>query len=201
MTKATLTQRLQDFLEDDDDEYTGSIDDLISLGETRIAKELNVDAMRELVTGTIAQGANTLARSSAIIGVLWFNVTSAGRQYPVLLRGDSWIRDRYPSGETGRPQLYGIQDEATWLLGPTADVAYDYSMMTEQRVVGLTDTTETWISTRHDDLLFYACALESGVFHKDSEEYAMYEKLYLRGLDVAKAEVARGRSDGLNLSR
>lgn len=202
MTYATIESRLQEWTADSDTEFTSNIPDVISLAELRVAKDLNCDAMRLLRTGTISTGDDTIARLATTVAVRWIAITVGTAKQFLSLRQDTWIRARYPNTtDEGVPAMYAFQDEDTILIGPPSDDDYPYEMMTEERVVGLTSSQETYLSERHDDLLFYASLLESGALQENSEDFNLYKSLYERSLQTAKEEVVRGRMDANSVNR
>ena len=199
-TYSEIETRVKDFMEDDSDEFDVSFDVMLKNAELRISKELNVDSMIEYKTGTLTQGVNTLAREAAIIAVRRFEITVNNEKRPVFFRQTSFISDYWPNAaKTDIPLYYGNQDEATWLIAPTPKAAYSYSIENEQRITGLSSgTPTTWLSINQEDLLFYACLLEGGIFDQDPEDQTTYLELYQRTLDTTIAEVERNRSDHNN---
>ena len=192
-----IEARVKNFMEDDYPEFDASFDTMLENAELRISKELNTDAMIEYVNGTLTTSTATLARAAAVIAVRRFEITVNSEKRPVFFRQNSFISDYWPNATlTGVPLYYGNQDEANWILAPTPDSNYPYSIETEQRITGLSELVPTtWLSLNQPDLLFYACLLEGGVFDQDSEDQATYLQLYQRTLDTTIGEVERNRSD------
>jgi hypothetical protein len=197
MNYTELKTRIRNWLEDDYDEFTTDIDNMIELGEYRISKELNADAMITYQTGNLVVNNNQLAKDGNVVAVRKFNIVSGTKRFPLFFRTTSFLDDYWPDrSKTDRPLYYSNYDETTWQVAPVPDTGYPVEIECEERIIGLSDTvTNTWLSDNAPDLLFYACALEAGVFDQDSEDGRRFAELYDRALGSARAEVSRVRSD------
>lgn len=200
MTYDDLIQRLQDWMENDGTEFSDGLPHVVTLAEARIGKELSTDAMREQATLTLAAGATDVARPADAVAVRWLRPTTG---LPIDHRTLPFMLDFWPdTSTTGTPRFYGNKDEATLYVVPPPAAETTLTCEYEARITGLSDATPTtWISTRHPDLLFYACLLEAGAFEKAPEEEQRYSALYDRALESARGEVARSRSDANSLMR
>ena len=197
VTYTDLVARVKNWLEDDYAEFDADIDNMIELAEFRISKELNVDAMIVYQKGNLVPGERLFGKDEPVVAVRNFFIIAGTERVPVFFRSNSFVEDFWPDhSKTKQPRYYSNYDQTQWAIAPTPDLGYAVEIETEQRIRGLSETTPTtWLSVNAPDLLFYACALEGGVFDRDTEDGTRFAELYQRALDNTKLEVARVRSD------
>ncbi len=195
-----LLTRVKGFLEDDYAEFETFFAAMVENAESRIARELNIDAMIQYATGTLTIGDRTLIRSALVRAVNRFEITVDGVIHTLYMRQPSFLSDYWPTiTDTAIPKYFAIEDEATWVVAPTPDAAYAYKIETQERITGLSASTQnTWLSDEYPDLFFYGICLEGNVFEQDSEEATNFGTLYDRALASAIAEVERDRQDKNN---
>ena len=194
---ANLKTRIKNWLENDYAEFDADIDNMIELAEHRISKELNLDAMIEYQAGTLTAGQHLLAKDTPVVSVRHFTITVSGEIVTLFFRQTSFLDDYWPDRtKTDIPRYYANYDETRWQMAPIPKAAYPFSIETEQRITGLSDSmTNTWLSDNAPDLLFYAATFEAGVFDRDSDDAGRFGELYNRALESVREEVARVRSD------
>lgn len=199
MTYDELKTYLENFLVDDDADFTTTvIDEVIDNAERRISKDLNIDAMIEYDTGTLTSGNHLLAKPSDWIATRSFNIITTGTtRKSIFFRTETFCDDYSPDrAVTAEPQFYANYDEVNWRFAPTPDSNYAYEAEYEVRLNGLDGSTSTtWISLNHPELLRSACLKEGAIFHMDASDKDEYEKDYLGHLERTQFEVARQRSD------
>lgn len=205
-TYSDITGRLQDWLENNDTEFTtDNMDFAIDLAEQRISKELNADAMFYHKTAAMTAGDPFVTKPSDAVAArsLQYYPVAGGARVFLQFRTFEWCQDYAPTRTTqGVPKYYANWDAETWYVAPTPDAAYPVEASYEARITGLSGaTTTTWISLNHPDLLFFAALLESCRYEANTEMRAEHEAAYDRNLATARAEVERIRMDRNNTVR
>lgn len=198
-TYDSLVTELQKEFRDFDEDYSGSIDNVIYLSEQRIAKDIDFDAMHEEVTGVLTANDETFALPTDAIAIRHLRVASVGgSDYKALkFRMLGYLRDAFPeTTPAARPDFMGIFDEDTYILAPKPLLAYPYKCEFDFRITGLSATTQsTWISTNQGPLLFYACCLQSSVLSKTPDDEKRYGTLYNDEKSKCEAEINRRRTN------
>ena len=170
---------------------------LINLAERRIARELKIQGLIEVVTTTLLAGQSVYAKPDR-----WRETTSmnAGlgptksNRTPILPRSYEYLRTYWPDESvTDAPQFYADYDYQHWLVIPTPDAAYPLEILYYQLPPLLDDTTQTnWLTDYAPQALLYAALLEATPFLKNDERMPVWQGLYdraaamLNGEDVAK---------------
>ena len=195
-TYSDISSRLQDFLENDDTEFTtDNLDFGIDLAEQRISKELNVDGMILHKSASLTQGDPFLTKPTDAVAarsLMTVNPSTAKRRF-LMFRTFEFCQDYWPIRTAeDEPLFFANWDADKWFVVPTPDAGYAVEASYEYRITGLSAVvTTTWISINHPDLLFYGSLLESGLFEKmGEEEKAPYQNNYDRALKTARDEVA-----------
>lgn len=196
MTYAELSAKLQEWLEDDDAEFTGSIDDVINLGEMRLWRDLDLALFKSEETTPTAASTETLTKPVTDTElVTWqslyydYDFGSGLIRTWLELRSVDYVRDHQVLGATAPPKYYAEQTETDWLLSPIPDVIYTVNCRGITRPTRLSGTqTTTWLSLHQDDILFKACLVEAEGFLKSDDRVEMWKQQYAEALPLAKRE-------------
>lgn len=197
-TATELTAKLQQFLEDDDLEFAGSIPDIINLGEIRVLRDLDLAMFsREQGYSTVVQTA-TITKPNEYLtdyqpGLRAITIREGGRNHMLELRSLEWIND-YSVEDVGfyaRPKYYAELDESTWVVAPVPDSSYSGNIYWTSRPTPLAITTNesNWLSDNVGDLLFKACLAESEQFLKSDDRIAIWKTDYAELLPRVKREL------------
>ena len=186
-TYADLSQALQDYMEDDDTEFVGSIDDVINVGENRVVKDLDLAIFRvddsvtltlstvEVTKPTPAAGAQYLAAKAA-----W--ITGGALTAPVFLehRGDQYVNFYNAGAVDGVPKYFADDSDTIFSVAPPPDDAYTLNVRYLSIPARLVDTTNetNWLTDNVPELLFRACLAESEAFLKGDERIALWKQEY-----------------------
>lgn len=198
-TYSTLTAALKDWLEANSDQggdFANSTHTIISLGETRLLRDLNLEVFDSVDTGMFTVGNNVTAKPIGIIAtqtITYVNGTTINFLAP---RSYEWCRDYWPTTTTlAPPQYYSEYSEASWFVVPTPDSAYIYTSRFIKRPAGLSATTATtWLSNNCADALFFACLIEAELFLKEDEtgtRIKQWSDRYNEVLPMARIETDR----------
>jgi len=203
-TYAELVQNLQDWMEDDDTEFVGAIDDLINLGEMRLWRDLDLSIFTSEGTTTTAAGTDTAVKPVTDLElVTWQSIyyDSAGERTYLELRSTDFVRDHQVVGATAQPTYYAEQTETDWLLSPIPDNTYTLNARGVTRPARLSvGNATTWLSLHQDDLLFKACLAESERFLKSDDRVELWKTEYTEALPLAKRETYELLNQRYNLT-
>ncbi len=193
-TYAEITANLQSWLEDDDSEFAGSIDDIINLGEMRLWRDLDLALFSSTDTVSTAVNTGFVTKPSTDAEMVAFDhiyYDDGNKRTFLELRSSDYVRDMQSPNKLGSPRYYAEENETTWLIAPTPDGAYVLNCRGTTRPTQLSAMqTTTWLSLHQDDILFYACLAESEMFLKGDDRIAVWKQEYLERLPLAKKETA-----------
>ncbi len=207
-TYAELSANLQAWLEDDDAEFTGSIDEVINLGEMRLWRDLDLSIFTSEDTANTAIGVATVTKPVtdtelvATQSIYYDYDFGAGTVRTWLeLRSTDFVRDHQVIGATAPPKYYSEQTETDWLLSPIPDVIYTLNARGVTRPTRLSaGNTTTWLSLHQDDVLFKACLAEAEGFLKSDDRLPMWTEQYVAALPLAKRETYELLNQRYNLT-
>ena len=196
MTYTELSDKLQAWLEDDDAEFTASIDDVINLGEMRLWRDLDLSIFTsEGTTPTVASTETLTKPITDLELVTWqslyydFDFGSGLVRTWLELRSTDFVRDHQALGATAPPKYYSEQTETDWLLSPIPDDVYTVITRGITRPTRLSvGNPTTWLSLHQDDILFKACLAEAEGFLKSDDRVDVWSSQYASALPLAKRE-------------
>lgn len=193
----TLTQRIQDWTENDATEFTNIIDTIIGLGELRIQREADLTIFRKEDTATLSIG-NTTVQSlpTDIVRVRWIKAQSGEH---LLSKDESYINEYNKNATAGAPVYWAYKTDGDEIIvGPSPDVAYTLDIGYTYRIDGLSSTnSNNWLGDNAEDVLLYACLLEAqGFMKEEQQEFDRWTGMYERALQtLVNEEQKRRRSD------
>jgi hypothetical protein len=194
-TATELTAKLQQFLEDDDLEFQGSIPDIINLGELRVLRDLDIGLFTQTATSPTVQGQGTLPKPAGytgdyVLGLRSLSYVVANKTRFLELKTPDFIED-YVTDAEGLPRYYAEPDGTDWLIAPLPDAVYTVSARWDSRPTALAITTNesNWLSDNVGDLLFKACLAESEQFLKSDDRIAVWKTDYAELLPRVKREL------------
>jgi hypothetical protein len=158
--------------------------------ELRIQNAVQLPVSRK--TGTVTTVANTSTVATPADWLASYSValiTPVTLAYNFLLNKDvEYIREAFPAVlSTGTPLYYALQDNETFLLGPTPDATYTLSLNYYYYPESITTAGTSWIGDTFPNVLLYAALVEGYTFMKgEADVVAQYEKLYSDGLSELK---------------
>ena len=203
-THTELTQNLQDWLEDDDTEFVGAIDDLINLGEMRLWRDLDLSIFTSEGTAATTTGQETVTKpvtDTELVVTQSIYYDSAGQRTFLELRSTDFVRDHQVIGATAPPTYYAEQTETDWLLSPIPDGTYTLNARGVTRPTRLSvGNPTTWLSLHQDDMLFKACLAESEKFLKADDRVEVWKADYVDSLPLAKRETYELLNQRYNLT-
>ena len=170
---------------------------LINLAERRIARELKVQGLINVVTGTLIPGQSVYAKPDRWRDTVSVNIgTGAGNntRKQIYARGYEYARQYWPDeSATGEPVFYADYNASNWLFAPSPDAAYPFEILYYEMPPLLDDSVQSnWLTEYAPQLLLYGTLLEATPFLKNDERIQVWQAMYdraaamLNGEDLAK---------------
>ena len=138
------------------------------------------------------------ATSNAIVGNRYVTIPSdlrairyvqfkdqAGNQFYLEQRDTSFMAEYYSTPGTQAvdiPKYYANWDETFWVVAPTPDKTYEITLAYDKEPDSITDTTSspapattgTYLSNKYQDLLLYACLVNTYAYLKGPQDMLQY---------------------------
>ena len=163
---------------------------LINLAERRIARELKIEGLINVLTGTLTPGLAVYPKPDRWRTTVSFNY-GVGDQYTQLFpRSYEYVRTYWPNrNETSAPLFYADYDYSNWIVSPTPDQAYPFEVLVYQLLPLLDDANQTnWLTEYAPQVLLYASLLEATPFLKNDERIAVWQSMYDRAAQALNGE-------------
>ena len=162
------------------------LDTIIVNAENKIYREVDSDQDRHYATSNAIVGNRyvTIPEDLRFIRYVQLKDT-AGNQYYLEQRDTSFMAEYYSTPGTQAvdiPKYYANWDEEFWVLAPTPDKTYEITLAYNKQPDTLTDTTSTpapatngtYLSNNYQDLLLYACLVNTYAYLKGPEDLLQY---------------------------
>lgn len=206
-TLTQMTEALQNWCEDTGTEFTSTIPELIRLGESRVATDLNIEIFdRTVVTTAVPGQPEQAVKGPRCQGVrsVWIRdpadtdpgppivITEQGPYRYLEQRSLDWCRDYVPDLEEGEPLYYAELDEDALYLVPVPDDEYRVFARIITAPESLTDVGDpdedtTWLSRNAGDLLLWGTLIGTDKYLKsDNTIQEMWMAEYQRLLEVRR---------------
>lgn len=169
------------------------LDDIITLGEKRIYRELRVRAMEASLNVTLSSG--QAAIPSDFVEMKYAYIDGSPVQY-LQMREAGWIIENYPiRSATSKPKFFA-QDGSYFIFGPFPDADSTLKGTYFKRLDPLSSATNT-LFTNNPDLYLMAALAESAVFLGfEDNRVARWETKYQDIQARIQAENDKGRLSG-----
>lgn len=207
-TFATLSTRIQVFLEEAGAEYTASLEDIISLGESRLATDLNFEIFDRVATGALTAGVFVQAiKTGTWQGTRSLHLRDVGGGGPFRFlrrRTYEWCLDFEPDETaTAEPEYYAEFTETEFFVTPAPDVTYGFETREIRGPEHLSAANQnTWLGDNAGDLLLYATLISSEEFLKSvPADIQTWKDTYGETMGVRRLELRRQIRDDYDPSR
>lgn len=169
------------------------LDDIITLGEKRIYRELRVRAMEASLNVTLSSG--QAAIPSDFVEMKYAYIDGSPVQY-LQMREAGWILENYPiRSATSKPKFFA-QDGDYFIFGPFPDADSTLKGTYFKRLDALSSSVNT-LFTKNPDLYLMAALAESSVFLGfEDARVARWEAKYQDIQARIQAENDKGRLSG-----
>lgn len=195
----TLTQAIQDELEDDSAEFTSYIPVAIDLAEQRLTRE--IDTYGLVITTTVTTSASERLLSKPDGYRLPFQVVqkkSDGSLKTLIKVSDEFIVEYWdnPTSVSTELKYYADFGRDYFMLAPTPTSAYEISVTYLARPSVLdNDVLTNYFTEFASDALFYAAMKEMCRFAKNYDLMNLYETEYTNAIMSVNNEGRRSRRD------
>ena len=182
-------------LEDDIKSYTevsstvlssSVLDTIIKNSENKIYREVDSDQDRFYATSNAIVGNRyvTIPADLRFIRYVQFK-DQDGNQFYLEQRDTSFMAEYYSTPGTQAvdiPKYYANWDEEFWVIAPTPDKTYEITLAYNKQPESITDTTSTpapatngtYLSNKYQDLLLYACLVNTYGYLKGPQDMLQY---------------------------
>jgi hypothetical protein len=166
---------------------------LINLAERRIARELKVEGLINVLTGTMSPGLAVYPKPDRWRSTVSFNFGTGDQdnEYNQLFpRSYEYVRSYWPNrSDTDVPLFYAEYDYNNWIVAPTPDQAYPFEVLVYQLLPLLDETNQTnWLTDYAPQVLLYASLLEATPFLKNDERIPVWQQMYDRSAQALNGE-------------
>ena len=163
---------------------------LINLAERRIARELKIEGLINVVTSTMQAGLAVYPKPDRWRTTVSFNYGIDNQYTQLFPRSYEYVRSYWPNrDETGVPLFYADYDYNNWIVSPTPDQAYPFEVLVYQLLPLLDDANQTnWLTEYAPQVLLYASLLEATPFLKNDERIAVWQSMYDRSAQALNGE-------------
>lgn len=189
-----LFAALESWPEDDSSEYETDLPRIISLGELRLCRELNLEIF-DIENESVAVTGNNRAvtkPAGLITTRSLFYSGGDGIKRPLYLRSRDFCHNYAPDPtELNPPKYYYEHSETQWRLVPTPNSNSTLLVNGVVRPTGLSEANQsTWFSLHTPDLLFDCCLMEAEHWIKADDRYEdIKKKFYEEKLPAARLEL------------
>jgi hypothetical protein len=162
------------------------LETIIKNSENKIYREVDSDQDRFYATSNAIIGNRyvTIPADLRFIRYVQFK-DAAGNQFYLEQRDTSFMAEYYsdPSSQSvDIPKYYANWDEEFWVVAPTPDKTYEITLAYNKQPETITDTTSnpapatngTYLSNKYQDLLLYACLVNTYAYLKGPQDMLQY---------------------------
>lgn len=200
MTYTSLQTTLKNYLErgsnaTQDPVFIEELPNLIGFAERRIALELNIQGMIQVVSGNFQANTAVYDKPDRWHDTIsWSFGTGTAPDYNtrniLLTRSYEYLGVYWPDRtQTDTPLFYADYDVNHWLVAPTPDAAYPFEIVYYEVPELLSEAVQTnWFTENAPQLLLYASLLEAAPFLKNDERIPVWQSMYDRTAAMLNGE-------------
>lgn len=168
----------------------------VQQAEQKIYNSVQLANLRKNVTGTLTAGNKYLSAPTDFLSTYSLAVVDESGDFHYLLNKDvNFIREAYPNQSgTGLPKYYAIfgprsdyENELSFILGPTPDVAYTAELHYYYYPESIVVTGETWLGDNFDSALLNGSLVEAIRFMKgETDLIQFYNEMFIQSMSLLK---------------
>ena len=195
-TLANLQDDIRNYTEVDDSVLSNTIlTTIIKNAENRIYRDADSDDNRFYATSNLASGSRYVTIPSDLRFIRYVQLTDSNGDQTFLEKKDtSYMATFYdtPGTASGLPKYYANWDEEFWVVAPTPDKTYEITISYDKEPETITDTTSspapatvgTYLSNKYQDLLLYACLVNTFGYLKGPQDMLQYyQQAYTQAIE------------------
>lgn len=197
-TYATLISDVQSWLTNTEAEFVAAIPTFIRMAEARLFRDIDVQALETTQAGTLSSGVATLAKPADLIAPRHMTITVAGARKVLRFKELEYLFEYWPTAAATAEPVYYAVDASDYLIAPTPDQVYPYSLGYKRRLPALSATNPSnWLTTDAYDALLYATLCEAVRFLQDDRGALLpsFEERYAAAVAAINAVDQRASRD------
>ena len=169
---------------------------IIKNAENKITRAIDTDQNVFYATSNAIVGNRYVTIPSDLRAIRYVQFQDAnGNQFYLEQRDTSFMAEYYSTPGTQAvdiPKYYANWDETYWVVAPTPDKTYEITLAYDKEPDTITDTTSspapatvgTYLSNKYQDLLLYACLVNTYAYLKGPQDMLQYyTKAYTEALE------------------
>ena len=188
-TLANLQSDIRSYTEVSSNVLSDSVlDTIIKNAENKIYREVDADEERYFATSSLVVGNRYVTIPDDLRFIRYVQLTdSENNQFYLEQRDTSFMAEYYVtpgSSSVDIPRYYGNWDATFWVVAPTPDKAYTITLAYNKEPDTITSTTQptaapaatngTYLSNKYQDLLLYACLINTYGYLKGPADMIQY---------------------------
>ena len=186
-TLTNLRDDIRNYTEVGSNVLTDSVlDTIIKNAENKIYRAIDTDQSVFYATSNAIVGNRYVTIPDDLRAIRYVQFKdSAGNQFYLEQKDTSYIAEFYSTPGTQAvdiPKYYANWDEEFWVLAPTPDKTYEITLAYNKQPETITDTTSTpapatngtYLSNKYQDLLLYACLVNTYAYLKGPQDMLQY---------------------------
>lgn len=196
-----LVSELQSWPQDSSAQYVAEIPTFIQLGETRLARDLNLDIFDNVQSGiSVTAGSRNVTKPTDLIQTRGLQILDlSGVSFPLVIRSFDWCVNYQPDVSVRAfPKFACELNDTQWLIVATPDHNYTITAHYVRRPAGLTNANQhTFMGDKVGDALLVACLMEAEDWLKADDRYQEKKSKYATELlPTARAELRASMRSG-----
>jgi len=188
-TLANLQSDIRSYTEVSDNVLTDSVlDTIIKNAENKILRSIPTDQNAFYATSSMVVGNRYVTIPADLRSINYIQLTNSNNeQFYLEQRDPSFMAEYYSTPGTSAvdiPKYYGNWDEEFWVVAPTPDKTYAITLAYNKENNSITSTTlptgspasttGTYLSNKYQDLLLYACLVNTYGYLKGPQDMIQY---------------------------
>ena len=181
-TLTNLQTDIRNYTEVDSNVLSDSVlSTIIKNAENKIYRDTDTDDDRFYATSNLQTGNRYVTIPSDLRIIRYAQLTdSSGNQVFLEQRDTSFMAEYYddPGTASGIPKYYANWDANFWVVAPTPDDTYLITLAYNKQPDSITEspgsTQGTYTSNKYQDLLLYACLIETYAYLKGPADMLQY---------------------------
>ena len=167
-----------------DDTVSAEVDDLITIGENRVTKEVRHRLLEKALSTATASG--VIAVPSDYVELKFSYVDGTPVQH-LQRRSADWVYQKYPARSTSGKPKYIARETTNFIFGPFPDATYTIKGVYYFKPTALSGGLSN-LFTAHPDLYLFACLAEAEPFIGRDTRIGIWEAKYNKIKDSVMRE-------------
>jgi hypothetical protein len=196
-TYSTLVQACIDVSEDDSTEYASFLPAAVALAEDRLFKELELQDLEILHTGTCTIGSPTMSKPTGYQYANYFKISTTSLIAFLEKKREDFLFDYWPDASVqGVPKYYADANATQFRMVPPPDLGYTCEIKYTKKPTKLSTSNETnYFTEQCSDILFFATMAIMAGFMKAWTQVTLWDGAYGQVRDTWNINAARKRRD------